>query len=422
MPRVALNMPKMSMTMEEGTVVEWQVAEGDQVTSGDVVAIVTTDKVDMEVEATSTGTLLQILHASGAIVPVGEPIALIDSEQEDLLGDLFSTSPGDAPLAGTQEQGHGDSAAAAETSRQGQEPTDSRVIAAPLARKLAREAGIDLATVRATSESGIIRARDVRDAIAARRSVGPAEPSATSQLRSVPSAGGATAGVGRTSGEILGDARSRRLRAATASLMTASAAIPQFTVERSLDLSVMTRARRAALQGVGWTTILIRAYAMMLRAFPLLGGAFTPDGVRANPHVGVALAVDTPQGLLAPVLQAPDQVSLRELDEAVRVLVDRARSGSLDLDAMQGATGTLSSLGGRGVRRFNALLTPPQATALSVGSIGARVDVDESGSFVAMMQCDVGLTVDHRAADGADAARGLQHIQDLLSDPLSLAL
>lgn len=404
MPSVPLNMPKMSMTMEEGTIVEWQVAEGDAVASGDVVAIVTTDKVDMEVEATATGTVEKILHASGAIVPVGDPIAVIESEQEDLLGDILSPTPTAPPLG--------------------------RVIAAPLARKLAKEAGIDLAAVTPTGSGGIIRARDVRDVIdqdsrtdVRAGSTAGIDPR-VANAPTVTSAPAATAAMtsSLTDGELVGDARSRRLRVSTAAVMSASAAIPQFTVERRLELDATARARRAALNGVGWTTLMVRAYAMMLRHFPLLGGSFTAEGVRAHDRVGVALAVDTPAGLLAPVLRDPDQQPIRELDAAIRQLAADARAGALRPDSMAAATGTVSNLGGLGVRRFNALLTPPQATALSLGSIAHRVEVAPDGTFTAVLGCDVGLTVDHRAADGADGARGLQFLQELFLDPLMLSV
>ncbi len=400
MPSVPLNMPKMSMTMEEGTIVEWHIAEGDVVTDGDVVAIVTTDKVDMEVEATATGQVERILHEAGDVVPVGEPMALILSDQDDLLGDLLAPPP--VPVAEPEPT------SPAAPQRVVAPAVTGRIVAAPLARKLAREAGIDLASVAASSPSGIIRARDVRDRIA-----GPAHEDG-------PRTGAPTPPPAQATGELVGDARSRRLRITTAGVMSGSAGIPQFTLERTLDLAATERARRASLLGVGWTTVLVRAYAMMLRRYPLLGGSYTPQGVRAGEHVGVALAVDTPVGLLAPVLSDPDLLPVRELDAAVRALAADARSGNLSPDAMRGATGTLSNLGGLGVRRFNALLTPPQCTALSVGEIGYRVAVLADGTFGAVFGCDVGLTVDHRAADGADGARGLQYLQDLVSDPLKL--
>lgn len=400
MPSVPLNMPKMSMTMEEGTIVEWHVAEGDVVVDGDVVAIVTTDKVDMEVEATAAGQVERILHDVGDVVPVGEPMAFIQSEHDDLLGDLLAPSP--VPTAAPEPAPAAPDVPAAVVA-------PGRTVAAPLARKLAKEAGIDLASVAATSPSGIIRARDVRDRIARLADQG-SQPPAPAEVPA------------RPAGDLVGDARSRRLRITTAGVMSASAGIPQFTLERTLDLAATQRARRASLLGVGWTTILVRAYAMMLRRHPLLGGSYTPQGVRAGDHVGVALAVDTPPGLLAPVLTDPDLLPIRELDAAIRAVAGDARAGALSPDAMRGATGTLSNLGGLGVRRFNALLTPPQCTALSVGEIGYRVAAQADGTFGAVFGCDVGLTVDHRAADGADGARGLQYLQDLISDPLTLVV
>ena len=412
MPRVPVNMPKMSMTMEFGIVVEWLVGVGDAVRDGDVLVVVTTDKVDMEVESTFDGVVEEIVAPEGAQLDVGQPMAYLQTEKADLLGDLFATPPA-APVVAAEE------APAPSVAEPASNPAvasvDSAAIrAVPLARKLAAEAGVDLRTVAATGPARTIRARDVREEIASRER----QPEPERVVAAAPPSASAVAA--QSTGDLLGDSRVRRLRVATANVMVASAAIPQFTVYRVLDLGRLARARETSLKGVSWTSILVRAYALVLRQYPQLTGTWAGDGVRANAGVGVALAVDTPRGLLAPVLADPDLLTLRQLDARVREIAEAIKRGDIDPNLFSGATGTVSNLGGMGVDRFNALLTPPQATALSLGSVGRRPTVDADGELAVQIACEVGLTLDHRVADGADAARALEAMQTFLADPVLL--
>lgn len=415
MPRVPLNMPKMSMTMEFGTVVEWLAEVGGTVKNGDAIVVVTTDKVDMEVEATFDGVLEEIVAPEGAQIPVGQPMAYLQTEAEDLLGDLFdapAAPPTEAPAV-PAAPGPGVEAAS---------PADGSadVRAVPLARRIAAEAHIDLRQVAPTGPARTIRARDVREAIerAQQPADAPSVPAVPAPVTRV--APVATAPVVPAGGALLGDDRTRRIRVATANVMAASAAVPQFTVFRALDLGRLARAREVSLKGVSWTSILVRAYALVLREFPQLNGFWVGNGVQANQAVGVALAVDTPRGLLAPVLADPDRVTLRELDRRIREIAEAIKRGETDPALFSGGTGTVSNLGGMGIDRFNALLTPPQATALSLGAVGRRPVVDADGELAVQMACEAGLTVDHRVADGADAARALDAMQAFLADPVLL--
>ncbi len=439
MPRVPLLMPKMSMTMEFGTVEEWLVEVGGPVADGDAVVVVTTDKVDMDVESTCDGTLTEILAQPGEQVPVGQPIAWIETEKDDLLGDLFA-APASEPqdgqpsrhpgLAPGSPAGGGTGAeipaSAGMTEAVGGEAARARAV--PLARKLAAEAGVDLASLSPSGPHRTIRARDVRAAIeasASPKSDSPLVETLPSDEVSTSSTGGGSVstsptGGGSTTGELLGDAKSRRLRVATARVLESTALIPQFTVWRALDLSRLAVARKASLAGVSWNTILLRAYALMLREYPSLNGSWAGDGVRTNPQIGVALAIDTPSGLLAPVLRDPHTMGIRALDAAIKKLATTARAGKVAPDALGGGTGTVSNLGSFGVQRFNALLTPPQATALSLGTVEVHPVFDADGSIRPRTVCEAGLTVDHRVADGADAARAFATMQDILLDPFLL--
>lgn len=447
MAEIPLTMPKMSMTMEEGTITEWHVSEGDQIAKGDVVAVVMTDKVDMEVESPAAGVIEELLHAEGDVVAVGDRIALIASEEEDLLGDLFSGDGGGAEAAaeaaGHEPQPPAQGAASAHPADPTPDAGGSEAApegpmppAVPLARKLAKDHGLDLRALTATGPHGTVRVKDVKEAIASsgaqRLSAEDASASAPARAQPAPSAD-ATSPAGSAPApaapvvdaapeELLGSARERRTRQLTARAMSTTPLIPQFTAFRTMDLSSAARARTGVLKGISWTTLLLRAYSLLLRADPQLNGSWAGDGVKRNPTVDVVLAVDTPGGLLVPVLREPDLQSIRALDAQVREIGASAKSGTVDPALFGPATGTVSNLGGMGVDRFNALITPPQATALSVGTVGFAPVVEQDGTVTGRMSCELGLSIDHRVADGADAARALQEIQDLLDDPLRLAL
>ena len=424
MPRVPLNMPKMSMTMEFGIIEEWLVEVGGAVTDGDAVVVVTTDKVDMDVESTCDGTLVEVLAQTGEQVPVGQPIGWIETEKEDLLGDLFAApaepaqAAADAPSAPTPDALAEPAAKAADGTGEAT-PEGTRPRAVPLARKLAAEAGLDLAAVTPSGPHSTIRARDVRAALESRQqSVGVSTGSTSDGVSTGPRGGASTGSAG--GGELLGDAKSRRLRIATARVLEATAGIPQFTVWRSFDLTRLAAARKASLKGVSWNTILLRAYALVLREYPSLNGSWSGDGVRTNASIGVALAIDTPAGLLAPVLRDPQILGIKALDAAIKELAAAVKAGKADPSTMGGGTGTVSNLGSFGVQRFNALLTPPQATALSLGTVEVQPVFDSDGAIRARTVCEAGLTVDHRVADGADAARAFATMQEILDDPFLL--
>lgn len=184
--------------------------------------------------------------------------------------------------------------------------------------------------------------------------------------------------------------------------------MPQFVVFRDLDVEALVGVRGTA----SWTAVLLKIFATALRAEPRLLATWDSGRARPLESLAVAVAVDTPDGLLGPVLADPDRLPLHELDARVRALVDRARRGKLAVADLQPAASTVSNLGGFGVESFTALLTPPQATALSLGAVEPRV-VAVPGAVVARWRCRAGLTVDHRVADGADAARLLARMQRL---------
>jgi pyruvate dehydrogenase E2 component (dihydrolipoamide acetyltransferase) len=451
---VPFYMPKMSMTMETGELVSWLKKEGDQVRQGDVICEVATDKVDMEVESTVEGTIARIVAQPGDTVPVGEPIAFISTEADDLMAGLFDPAP-DVPSATTTpnsdvpadlpaENGAvNDDVEASVPSRRGPQP------AVPFARRRAAQLRISLDDVVPTGRDGaLITVSDVELAAAARDSgngaatpggavpaaasapapaaapapapaptpapapaVAPAPVQAPAPAVPVASADGSTdPGFADL---LVG--RRRSIRSAVARTMSTSAAVPQFTVFAEIDLEAAARMR----DGIGWTTLLVRGLARALRGHPAINAGWDDAAhapAAAKDVVGVSLAVESAVGLLAPVVRDPDLLPVQEQDALIRSTIARARTGKLAAADLQGGTTTLSNLGGFGVPSFTSLLTPPQATALSVGAISQRPVVVNGGLHI-RLGTTVGLTLDHRPVDGADGARLLNDLQELFARP-----
>jgi pyruvate dehydrogenase E2 component (dihydrolipoamide acetyltransferase) len=431
---VPVRMPKMSMTMTEGEILTWNAEPGATLSAGDVVCEVMTDKVDMEVEAPVSGTLLRIDIEDG-VVAVGTPIAWIASDQPDPLGDLFdddaagpagqpaaepgevATDPGAQPEAPTPTPGPVEAPVTAVVAG----PTAAVPRAAvPRARALARASGIDLDTVAGTGPGLRVLVEDVERLLAPDSSHAPQPTSGVPQPTSSvpPPARAATATASpppAVAPTATSSPRARAVRAATARAMTASAAVPQFTMWRDLELEAADVARH----GISWTTLLLRGYAGALRTVPALLGRWNGTEVVQAPQVTVALAVDTPDGLFVPVFADPDRTPVELLDADVKATSANARTGKVDPAHLLPAAATLSNLGGLGIDGFQALVTPPQASALAVGSISRR-PVAVPGGLGLGLRVTVGLSVDHRVADGADGARLLDALAAAFTEPLRL--
>lgn len=390
MAEIPLVMPKMSMTMEEGTFLTWHKAEGDEIRAGDVVCEVATDKVDMEVESPVDGILARLVAQPDDVVAVGEPIAYLSSDADDLLGDLL-----DGPA---EAEAPPPAPAALATTPAPPLSLSTVVSAVPLARSRAVELGVDLATLNGTGPGGTIRVVDVEAGTSLL--VAPA----VHVPHGPPTTNGAPAGTGAPASR----PRSRRTVARQTS---ASAAIPQAVVFRDLDLDAVAERRGRC----GWLSLIVRAYADALRDSPL-NARWTGEGSEVWSDVAVGLMVDTEHGPVAPVLVDPDRFPIEELDVRLARLADHARSGKVPVEHLTPATTTVHDLGPLGVDSFQELLNPPQATALSVGAVAPHVVPVGDGVGV-RTRCRVGLTVDHRVGDCADAARLLNAVQRRLDDP-----
>jgi pyruvate dehydrogenase E2 component (dihydrolipoamide acetyltransferase) len=418
MARVPIRMPKMSMTMTEGELSSWSVQPGATLSAGDVVCEVLTDKVDMEVETPAAGTLVEIVVESGT-VPVGDTIGWIEAEG-DSFTDLLDFGAPDGAAGASEPAAEGDDLQADVPAESpppdvtgGAEPgrvTSGPVPAVPRARLLAREHGVDLRSLTPTGPGGVVSVDDVRRAVPGdgRPDGRPTEPASTVTVAPAPVAAAPVAvpPVAPARRGAPAD-RAAGIRRAVARRMTESAGVPQFTVWRDLHLDAAETHR----DGLSWTTVLLQSYARALRALPRLLTRW--DGttvVDAGPPC-VALAVDTDHGLLVPVFREPDTANPRRLDEELRGTVAAARSGRVDPAHLIPANASLSNLGGLGADRFQALVTPPQASVLALGAISRRPVAVPGGVGTALV-LTAGLTVDHRVADGADGARLLALMAD----------
>lgn len=391
-------MPKLGMTMDEGTVIKWFKQEGERVEMGQPLLEIMTDKVNMEVEAPATGVLQGIVALPEATVPVAQVLAYI-------------VAPGEVVPASTP----------ALVSRPPQEggahssPTPARggdfVSASPLARRLAKEAGLDLHLLRGSGPAGRIVEADVAAALAAK-----AQGTKTDLPPSVPlPAPKEVSPVTRASlppGKLLPLAGRRKI---IAERMAASALVPQFAIGLDIDMTQGEEARGVC----SVTALLVRVIAEALTAHPFLNASFQPDGIYLNEQINIGIAVSADEGLVVPVIRQAHLKRLATLDRELRDLSERARTNKLTLDDVTGATFTVSNLGMFGIEEFKALINPPESAILAAGRITAR-PISSNGAVVTHPILHVVLSADHRVLDGATGSAFLMDVKRLLERPYGL--
>jgi pyruvate dehydrogenase E2 component (dihydrolipoamide acetyltransferase) len=422
MPEIEVPMPKLSMTMEEGELISWVKHEGDQVRAGDVIAEVNSDKVEMEVESPADGTLVRLAAAEGEIVPVGAPIATLETEAEDLLGGILGAPPGDQPAEEAAARPDGGETAAPPPA--GEAPATEKAPApsgeapagpvpvVPAARRRAAELGVDLAAVTGSGPDGLVRVADVEAAaapeeLAAREE--PAAPAAAGDVEEVP----------------LTPMRRVVARRLTESMQSA----PHFYLTVRVDVTRLLglRAelnRQLAAGGqdvkVSVNDLIVKACAGLLAGNRELNVSFGGDKlvVHRRVHIGLAVAVDG--GLLVPVVRDADRKRITELAREAGELAGRARAGTLGGDDMGGGTFTVSNLGMLGIEQFTAVINPPEAAILAVGAAGPEPLVTADGQIEVRQVLRMTLSIDHRAVDGATGARFLSQLKDVLEQPLRI--
>jgi pyruvate dehydrogenase E2 component (dihydrolipoyllysine-residue acetyltransferase) len=393
-------LPRLGQGMESGTIVRWLKSEGEPVEKGEPLFELDTDKVTQEVEAEAAGVLLKIAVAEGE-VPVGQTVAFIGAEGE-AVPEVASEAPAPpvAEAAGNSLlQAKEEPAPAATASGNG------RIKASPLARRLARERGIDLAMLHGTGPEGRIVAEDVERAEAG---TAAAAPASDSLLQAVPA------------GEVERVPLSN-VRKTIARRLTEAWRIPVFQLQASADMTRVNalverlRERDPDLR-VTVTDVLAKVCAQALMRHREVNAEFTDDAILLHPSANVGLAVAAPQGLVVPVIRSAERLSLTEIARIRADLVGRARENKLRAEDLEGGTFTISNLGMYAVERFTAVLNPPQAAIVAVGATEDRV-VPAEGATAVRPMVTLTATFDHRAVDGAPAAAFLQTIRESLEDP-----
>ena len=430
-------MPALSPTMTEGKLAKWSKKEGDKVASGDVICEIETDKATMEVEAVDEGTLGRILVPEGTEgVAVNAPIALLLEDGEDASAlDAAAAAPAAKPAEQPAEAAPAPAPAAppatpaaAPAPAPAAKPSGGdRIFASPLAKRLAKEAGLDLGGITGSGPHGRIVKADVekakaapKPAAAAAAAAAPAEPQAAKPAPAAPDVGPAYVEVPNSS---MRKVIAKRLGAAKRD-------IPHFYLTIDCDIEALLKLRgelngRSPEGDGGWkisvNDFVVRAVALALRAYPNANCSWTEEAIRYYQAVDVSVAVATPNGLITPIVKNADQKGLAAISGEVRHLAKRAREGKLMPEEYQGGCFTISNLGMYGIKDFAAIINPPQACLLAVGAAEKRPVVKDGALAVAtMMSCT--LSIDHRAVDGAAGAEYLQVFKTLIEDPLRMML
>ncbi|HET9963951.1 MAG TPA: dihydrolipoamide acetyltransferase family protein [Rubrobacter sp.] len=444
MPEVI--MPKMGDAMEEGTLLKWLKSEGEEVSEGDPIAEIETDKVTMELEAEDEGTLAQLIADEGQEVPVGDAIAFIQGEGEE----VPERSEGGGEAAeeaeeGGEEDGGGAQATATETEAPEEGETeeadgradgraDGHFRASPIVRRLAEENDLDLSKIDGSGPAGRIVERDVRAAM----------ESGTAQRTEDGAAGGVAAPEQPQQAEMQDFQPARlpepteepgtrlveptRMMQVIGERMTeAKQHIPHFyaTVEVRMDAAMALRKQlNAQLEDEGIklsvNDFVMKACAVALRSYPNLNALYTTRGVELHEKVDMAMAVALDQGLITPVIRDIGSKGLAAISREAKDLAMRAREGKLQPDEYQGGTITVSNMGMFGIESFTAIINPPQAAIVAVSSITKRPDYDENGEIVPASMMKLTLSADHRIANGRDGALYMAEVKRVLENPVML--
>jgi pyruvate dehydrogenase E2 component (dihydrolipoamide acetyltransferase) len=412
-----VTLPRLGQGMESGTIVRWLKSEGDKVEKGDPLYELDTEKVTQEVEADAGGVLLKILAQEGEEIEVGKAIAVIGEQGEDVPTEASPpTAEAEEPTEVTEEEPaeEGEPAPEREDERErGREEApegpsepeqrvdDGRVKASPLARRIAKERGIDIAQLSGTGPEGRIVAEDVERAQVAPAKAGPTAPVAT-EIETV---------------------KLNQMRKTIARRMTEAWEAPAFQIAMSADMTASIRLREALLERVEeggvrptYSDILTKVVALALMRHRDMNAHFGGDEVLLFPTANIGIAVAVPHGLVVPVIQSCEAKTIEEIAVARADIVERTRGGKLKVEDLENGTFTISNLGMYGVERFTAVLNPPQAGILAVGAIEERAVV-EDGELEIQPRMDLTLTVDHRSVDGATASEFLRTVKSFLVEP-----
>ncbi len=424
-----LNMPKLGFDMQEGTLVRWVKSVGDSINKGEVIAEIETDKATVEVEAHVSGTILKFLVEEDSIVEVGAPIAVIGEAGEDVSnidgngGEVASTSTNEASSEPASAPTSTTPAPVAQSTNGAQdEGYPDGVKASPLARRIAREKGIDLRQVQGSGPGGRITKRDIEGFTPGIEA--PAAPAVASAVAAPSAAPTYAAPQGPDVEEI----PLTRMRKIVGERTQASFQfVPHFFVTTEIDMAPALELRKqinATLPAEAKVTVndmIVKAVALALREFPNLNTHFHGDKLIRHHRINVGIAVAVPNGLINVVCKDADRRTLSDMSVDNKRMIAAVHEGKVRPEDVEGATFTVSNLGMYDVDHFLAIINPPEAAILAVGS-AREVPVVVNGELGIGIRMKATISVDHRVSDGAEGAQFLQKLKELLENPMRLLI
>lgn len=420
---VVVTMPRLSDTMTEGTVATWLKKVGDTVAEGDILAEIETDKATMEFESFNAGTLLYIGIQEGSTAPVDSLLAIIGPAGTDISGIADNYTAGgaaSAPAAAEETK----TAPAAEKTAEATADTSSnggRILASPLAKKIASDKGIQLNQVKGSGENGRIVKSDIENFTPAAQAQPAAKTADAKQEASAPAAPKVFVPAGEVYTEEIKNSQMRKIIAKRLAESLFTAPHYNLVIEVSMDEAMGARATINTVPDtkVSFNDMVIKACALALKKHPKINSQWKEDAIIINHHVNIGVAVAVEDGLVVPVLKFTDAMSLSQIGASVRDLAGRAKNKKLGPQEMEGSTFTVSNLGMFGITEFNSIINQPNSAILSVGAIVEK-PVVKNGQIVVGNTMMLSLACDHRTIDGATGAQFLQTLKQYIESPVTM--
>jgi pyruvate dehydrogenase E2 component (dihydrolipoamide acetyltransferase) len=419
---VVVTMPRLSDTMTEGTVATWLKKVGDTVAEGDILAEIETDKATMEFESFNAGTLLYIGIQEGNTAPVDSLLAIIGPAGTDISGIADNyTAGGTATTSAPATEEKAAPAAEKATEAVADNSNGGRILASPLAKKIASDKGIQLTQVKGSGENGRIVKSDIENFTPAAQ----AQPAATSAAKPQEAAAPAAPKVFVPAGEVyteeIKNSQMRKIIAKRLAESLFTAPHYNLVIEVSMDEAMGARATINTVPDtkVSFNDMVIKACALALKKHPKINSQWKEDAIIINHHVNIGVAVAVEDGLVVPVLKFTDAMSLSQIGASVRDLAGRAKNKKLGPQEMEGSTFTVSNLGMFGITEFNSIINQPNSAILSVGAIVEK-PVVKNGQIVVGNTMMLSLACDHRTIDGATGAQFLQTLKQYIESPVTM--
>lgn len=421
-----IKMPRLSDTMEEGTVATWLKQEGDQVEEGDILAEIETDKATMEFESFYEGTLLHIGVAEGETAAVDSVLAVIGPEGTDVSAVLNNNGGGTQKSSSSKKdnsakESKSDSEEKESSEVQHEDESGDRIFASPLAKKMAADKGIDLGKVKGSGENGRIVKKDIENHK-------PQQQEASAKAKSEPATKTESGSkveaympAGEESFEEIKNSQMRKTIAKRLGESKFTAPHYYLTVEVNMENAILSRKQINAIPDtkVSYNDMVIKASAIALRKHPQVNSQWTGDATKIAKHIHIGVAVAVDEGLVVPVLNFTDQMSMTQIGGNVKDLAGKARNKKLQPKEMEGSTFTVSNLGMFGITEFTSIINQPNSAILSVGAIVEK-PVVKDGQIVVGNTMKVTLACDHRTVDGATGAKFLETLKRYLENPVTM--